>query len=314
MSRDPLRVLTLLPLLLASIYISVAPVGIVAAQEVTGDSTIVAPTVATHSAGPNPGHSLPNNNLYDITITAEDVGPLPEDMDGWNLVGSLDPAFFTILAVQNAPGLGPECTAMGGSSLYSSSVNQALGTWSASELCFVGLPHPTDSGATGSVSLATLQLRVKQIGCSTINLDESNSFLRDVDGFSSAAIPATVLDGTFCNTPDFSAGFSGQAATVSPRRLSLGGDVRFHANVQSNGAVSMIVEFKVLRPDAVTDRVVCGPVAVAPNTGTSVSCSYTPPKVGFYSVQATAYWSEDGGMNYLYADGTQSRNLDFTVR
>ena len=168
--------LILLPILLSSLYITVGAIGIAAADGVPGDSAIMGPSVATHSEGPNPGHGLTVDSFFDITYRIDNVGPLAEDVDGWNLAGRLDPAFFRILAVQNGAFLNQECSDMGGADLYRSSVNLATGEWAASELCVAGLPHPEDAGATGGGALAVVQVRVLQIGCSLLDLDTANSF------------------------------------------------------------------------------------------------------------------------------------------
>ena len=305
MSRDPLRVLILLPLLLAG-FATVPAISPAAAMP--GDSRIVAPNVMTHSVGPNPGHSLSVDDTISFDIRVEDVGELPEDMDGWNLVGSLDPSFFRILTVQDGDALDAACLDMGGSTLYRASVDLRSGEWAASELCAASLPHPTDMGFTGSGVLVTLNVRVLQVGVSSIDLDEAASFLRDIDGFDSMSIAAGVYDGSFDNTPAESADFSGQAATASPRSVSLGDIVTFHATVQSSASVPVIVEFQVLRPSGAIDAVIAGP-----DTQGSMFVEYMTTETGFHQVFATAYWSEDGGTNYIYAGHVESNNLDFTA-
>ena len=307
--NHPLRVLILLPLILAGIYLPLGYIGF-AYAEVAGDSQIMAPTSSSHSIGPDP---LLGPGVLDISITLDALGPSPEDMDGWNLQGTLDPRFFRINAIQDGSTLDNECLDMGGNTLFRSSADLRTGEWGASELCFAGLPHPVDAGATTGGVLLTIQVAVVAVGCSSIDLDEPNSYLRDIDEFDSLSIPAAVNDGMFCNTADFTSDYSGQAVTVSPRRLDLGGMVGFHAQVRSTGAVSMIVLFEIERPDGGIDVLVGGPVMLSGNTE-GITVDYTPDAPGFYAVQATSYWSEDGGAHYIYLGDIESRNLDFTVR
>jgi hypothetical protein len=294
------RILLLLPLVLAGFSTTVVPIGPVAAQEPTGDSSIVAPTIIS-------------NIFSTIDIRVEDVGDLPEDIDGWNLGGTLDPAILGIVAIQNGPVLNPECDAMGGAALYRSVVNPGTGEWAASELCFAGLPHPTDAGFVGSGVLVTIEIQIRGEACTSIDLDENQSFLRDIDGFDSASVSATVTDGEFCSASQFPTDFSGSAANVSHRKLSLGDSLTFHANVKSTGPVSVYVEFKIDRPDGLIELVIAGPVTLQPGNENNMHVDYTPPKVGFYAVSATPFWSEDGGATYSYKGSTETKELDFRV-
>ncbi len=312
MNKNPLRVLILLPLVLAMLVgaqVYTAPAGIAAAASST---MIVAPTVVDHSSGPSPAPGIiVTDSFFDIFVDVANVGP--RDIDGYNVAGQLDIHMFSIIAVRDGGVGNAECDAMGGSQLFQTAVNLHTGEWAASKLCTAGLPAP-EPGFTGSGHLVRIIVKVRAIGCSAIPLVTRESFLRDLDGFDSVPVPADVVNGNYCNTPEFSSDFSGHASGVSPRTLGLGNSVKLHSNVQSTGATSALVVYSILKPNGKTDVVKSGPTALIPNTGTNMpDATYTPGATGDYSVSATLYWSEDGGVNFLYKGSTETRNFDFRV-
>ncbi len=159
-----------------------------------------------------------------------------------------------------------------------------------------------------------------RLGDSVVSLDSANTFLRDIDGFTSAPIPAGVQDGSINNSLHL-CDFSGQAATLSPRTLSLGANVTLHANISCDSTFnSARVQFDIATPSGPHNIVLSPAVQGNATSGVNVAATYTPLEPGFYTVTGTVLWSEDGGILFTYSavafgsNSPQTRNFDFTVR
>jgi hypothetical protein len=317
-----LRVLLILPMLLASLYIA-APAVHVVAHATTGASIDISPaSVVTHSIGPAyPLVSPPTNNTITYTISLHNVGP--SDMQAWNLVGKVDPNFFAIvgLPLASLSPLKPLCNANFGVDFYTTFSDVLTGKFAASEYCG-GLSDGQGYVGTGGV-LLTLKLKVistARAGVTPITLDSSNTFLVTIAGGVSSNIPVTTSNAVFDDSPAFSADVvsaniqgpkSVPCNNVLPS-LKCTSSVNIHVPLISNAPLTMRAELIIVRPDHRIDRVASGPIAVS-GTGDAF-LTYTPPKVGFYQVSAVGFWTEDG-VHYIYLTPTQftRSNADITV-
>ena len=321
-SHNPLRVLIILPMLLASLYIATPALPIVAHAD-SGPSISIDPaSVATHSIGPAyPLVSPPTNNTITYTISLHNVGP--SDMQAWNVVGKVDPNFFAIagLPLASLSPLKPVCQANFGVDFYTTFIDTLTGKFAASEYCG-GLSNGQGYVGSGGV-LLTLKLKVQstaKAGVSAITLDSTNTFLVTiVDGVSSN-IPVTLSNAVFNDSPAFSADVV-SANVQGPKSVPCNPDstgkctssVNIHVSLTSNAPVTMRAELIIVRPDQGIDRVASGPVAVTSASGSAI-LTYTPTQVGFYQVSAVGFWTEDG-THYIYLGPTQftRSNADITV-
>jgi len=317
-----LRVLIILPMLLASLYIATPALPIVAHAD-SGPSISIDPaSVATHSIGPAyPLVSPPTNNTITYTISLHNVGP--SDMQAWNVVGKVDPNFFAIagLPLASLSPLKPVCQANFGVDFYTTFIDTLTGKFAASEYCG-GLSNGQGYVGSGGV-LLTLKLKVQstaKAGVSAITLDSTNTFLVTiVDGVSSN-IPVTLSNAMFNDSPAFSADVV-SANVQGPKSVPCNPDstgkctssVNIHVSLTSNAPVTMRAELIIVRPDQGIDRVASGPVAVTSASGSAI-LTYTPTQVGFYQVSAVGFWTEDG-THYIYLGPTQftRSNADITV-
>jgi len=328
-----LRVLIILPMLLASLYIATPALPIVAHAD-SGPSISIDPaSVATHSIGPAyPLVSPPTNNTITYTISLHNVGP--SDMQAWNVVGKVDPNFFAIagLPLASLSPLKPVCQANFGVDFYTTFIDTLTGKFAASEYCG-GLSNGQGYVGSGGV-LLTLKLKVQstaKAGVSAITLDSTNTFLVTiVDGVSSN-IPVTLSNAMFNDSPAFSADVvsanvqgpksvpcnpdsTGKCTSSVNIHVSLTSNAPdIHVSLTSNAPVTMRAELIIVRPDQGIDRVASGPVAVTSASGSAI-LTYTPTQVGFYQVSAVGFWTEDG-THYIYLGPTQftRSNADITV-
>ena len=321
-SHNPLRVLIILPMLLASLYIATPALPIVAHAD-SGPSISIDPaSVTTHSIGPAyPLVSPPTNNTITYTISLHNVGP--SDMQAWNVVGKVDPNFFAIagLPLASLSPLKPVCQANFGVDFYTTFIDTLTGKFAASEYCG-GLSNGQGYVGSGGV-LLTLKLKVQstaKAGVSAITLDSTNTFLVTiVDGVSSN-MPVTLSNAVFNDSPAFSADVV-SANVQGPKSVPCNPDstgkctssVNIHVSLTSNAPVTMRAELIIVRPDQGIDRVASGPVAVTSASGRAI-LTYTPTQVGFYQVSAVGFWTEDG-THYIYLGPTQftRSNADITV-
>ena len=295
-------------MLLAALYITPA---VPIAARATSPTAIVVDSLSTHSAGPNPGIATTVNSIVTMTIEVQNInGPL--DMQAWNIAGRVDPSFFKIAGLPTASVsvLKTTCSANGGFDLYAQLSDSRTGRFFASEFCG-GLAPGTGYIGTGG-ALLTVKLKVLKIGVSTISLDSGDTFLVSVSGDIQTNIPAALTNGVFTNTPAFSADLAGGNVQGS-KTISLGTTARYHIPLTSTGAVTMQAQLNILKPNGKTVQILSGPIAV---TGTGDAFfDFTPATTGFYQVTAVTFWSEDGGVNYIYAGATTltRSNLDLTV-
>ena len=321
-SHNPLRVLIILPMLLASLYIATPALPIVAHAD-SGPSISIDPaSVATHSIGPAyPLVSPPTNNTITYTISLHNVGP--SDMQAWNVVGKVDPNFFAIagLPLASLSPLKPVCQANFGVDFYTTFIDTLTGKFAASEYCG-GLSDGQGYVGSGGV-LLTLKLKVQstaKAGVSAITLDSTNTFLVTIVGGVSSNIPVTLSNAVFNDSPAFSADVV-SANVQGPKSVPCNPDstgkctssVNIHVSLTSNAPVTMRAELIIVRPDQGIDRVASGPVAVTSASGSAI-LTYTPTQVGFYQVSAVGFWTEDG-THYIYLGPTQftRSNADITV-
>jgi hypothetical protein len=309
-SRNPLRVLLILPMLLASLYIAVPAIPI-AVHAATGASISVDPaSFASHSIG----KSLigPSSNTYTITVNLQNVAG-PADMQAWNIAGKVDPNFFRVqgLPLFSISPLKPVCNANFGADFYTTYIDPLTGRFAASEYCG-GLADGQGYIGSGG-ALLTVTLKVVGVGVSSICLDTSQSFLVTIAGGVNSNIPVAVGGcATFNNSPAFSADVAG-GNIQGPKSVAAGTSVGYHVPLTSTGPVIAQAELTILRPNGKTTHVFSGPVTLS-GTGDAFF-SYTPTLAGFYQVTASVVWSEDGGAHYLYAGATSltRSNLDLTA-
>ncbi len=127
--------------------------------------------------------NLPGTNL-NLTIRVWNVGPLPEDMDAWQVRLKLDPGILKITKLFPGPILHQIADDFGGSVFDTLLFNATEGTVAANELLNLSTPpdpQPVDAGWTGSTGdLLYVQVQVLAIGVSNITITQDQ--LNDIDG------------------------------------------------------------------------------------------------------------------------------------
>ncbi len=198
----------------------------------------ILPHTITTSANPNtrvtapviidttltPGHTL------NLTIRVENVGPLPEDLNAWQIRLQVNPSILNITRVVEGPALAEIASALAGSLDFSKLINATGGTAFANDLLILGFPQPSDEGFTGTGDLVYIQVSVIGNGTSTLHLYDTK--LIDIDGTASSPISHTPVDGIFSNV---SVDLPPVASfTYSPVDVNAGNPVRFDASASSD--------------------------------------------------------------------------------
>ncbi len=174
-----------------------APVAVAGPQ-----TQITAPIVINSDLGPG--------SQLNLTIQVRNVGPLPEDIDAWQVRLRLDPVILKITNLHPGPILHQIADDFGGNVLDTLQFNATEGTVDANELLDLSSPpnpQPVNAGWTGSVGdLLYVQAQVLATGVSNLTITQSQ--LNDIDGRSFTAVPTQgcfspeVCNGVFANVPD----------------------------------------------------------------------------------------------------------------
>ncbi len=156
---------------------------------------VLAPIVLNTGLGP--GSSL------NLTIRVSNVGPLPEDMDAWQVRLKLNPGVLSITKLYAGPILHQIADDFGGGVFDTLMFNATTGTVDSNELLdlsFPPSPQPVDAGWTGSLGdLLYVQVRVLTFGISNVTIIRSQ--LNDIDSRAFSAIFHESYDGVFANVP-----------------------------------------------------------------------------------------------------------------
>ncbi len=178
-------------------------VGTVPRVAASARTKVTAPVIEDVSKGPG-------SNL-NLTLQVWNVGPLPEDMDAWQVRLKLDPGILKITKLFPGPVLHQIADDFGGSVFDTLHFNATAGTVDANELLDLSTPpspQPVDAGWTGSAGdLLYIQVQVLAIGVSNITITQNQ--LNDIDGRDVTRIPIRgcfsreVCNGLFTNVPGY---------------------------------------------------------------------------------------------------------------
>ncbi len=135
--------------------------------------------------------------MVNLTIRVENVGPLPQDLDGWQVRLQLNASLLQITRIIEGPVLADIASALGGVTLFGKQINNTAGTAFANDLLILGTPQPSDEGFTGSGDLVYIEVRVLTSG--RTDLSFFNTLLRDIDGTTVSSIDHTDVNGVFSN-------------------------------------------------------------------------------------------------------------------
>ena len=194
---------------------------------------IFAPVILDTNLGPG--------STLTLAINVTNIGPIPEDMDAWQVSVQLNPSLLRILNVRDGPVLDDIAENLGGTTFPTTQFNATAGTVFANELLILpgAPPQPENLGFTGSGDLVYIDVEVQAYGNSSISFDTARTYLRDIDE-DVFSIDHEVRHGFFANVPIVLPPTA--VFTVAPDRIFAGTLVTFDAS-ESHDIDGAIVQY-----------------------------------------------------------------------